>query len=783
MKLLFIFISILLTNCTLLFAENDIFVTQIEAIQVANNFFSIENDGNLAHNNIQVIEVIDSTNQTKYKSLYIIEKLSGGWIMVAGTKLANPVLAYSYEGSFDYERAKYEDHYFLNEYTKEINFIVTNPPSNNIYVHLWNMYLNKKNNDLNLFSSSDTLKPLIKTKWDQGTPYNLFCPYDTTAKQRTITGCIATALGMIMRYHCYPQTGIGTKKYTHKKYGELYSDFTKSFYQYNLMNKSKSLFTSDVSKEEVAKLMLDCGIACEMDYGVNASGAYSKKLDYALTNYFNYNYQYKTKDNELSENWSNLLKKTLLEGIPIYYIGGKIFSHAFICDGFENDKFHFNFGWGGKSDGYYSIDRLAPNYDFTSGQRAYFDLKPKEVISYEKDKFENNNKFENSANLTPYFKDNYLEEDLTLHDSSDVDYFRITLDTEFKYSFNIKLFDRYNNHDKQLQVAETKIFVFENNSWIPINKDYSISKSKSTNLYFKVELNFHSQIGNYKLAILMEKYEKDFIQFTNFKSDTTFTKKTSISLNWITNTDETLVISAINYNKSPIPYIIEKNYLSSKNTYLINIAPNFPDKKIRYFASLKSDSTVIDSTGIIFSKYIKPSYIQINEPNEFSEYITNNRVDMNWYHNIKENFNIDLFNNDKFHSTIATELNNAESYNWIIDSTIESSEKYQIKISSAYDDEIFDFSDYFIITKNLTSIDGNSNLNGNIYINNKLCTFKINEYDNIIEIRIFNYLGQSINKQKIDNIGHNVYFNVPNGLYFIEFIYKNSKESFSLIVD
>jgi hypothetical protein len=64
-----------------------------------------------------------------------------------------------------------------------------------------------------------------------------------------------------------------------------------------------------------------------------------------------------------------------------------------------------------------------------------------------------------------------------------------------------------------------------------------------------------------------------------------------------------------------------------------------------------------------------------------------------------------------------------------------------------------------------------------------LYSYKIKDNDRIEEIRIYNYLGQLINKQVIDDIGQNVYFNVTNGLYFIEFIYKNSKESFSLIVD
>jgi hypothetical protein len=47
--------------------------------------------------------------------------------------------------------------------------------------------------------------PLLSTTWYQREPYNLMCPMFNN--ERCVTGCVATGLAQIMKYHAYPDRG------------------------------------------------------------------------------------------------------------------------------------------------------------------------------------------------------------------------------------------------------------------------------------------------------------------------------------------------------------------------------------------------------------------------------------------------------------------------------------------------------------------------------------------------------------------------------------------------
>ncbi len=58
----------------------------------------------------------------------------------------------------------------------------------------------------------------------------------------------------------------------------------------------------------------------------------------------------------------------------MYYSGySSAGGHAFVCDGYQEEYFHFNFGWGGSQDGFYTL--LSVN-GFNDGQGAVFDTYP-----------------------------------------------------------------------------------------------------------------------------------------------------------------------------------------------------------------------------------------------------------------------------------------------------------------------------------------------------------------------------------------------------------------------
>jgi len=102
----------------------------------------------------------------------------------------------------------------------------------------------------------------------------------------------------------------------------------------------------------------------------------------AMKDHFGYNpgatLEYKSDFTEAD--WISLLKAQLNAGHPMPYAGYDIGSgHAFVCDGYSDDMFHFNWGWSGSYNGYFYIGNLNPGYNFSTGQQAFINCYPAAV--------------------------------------------------------------------------------------------------------------------------------------------------------------------------------------------------------------------------------------------------------------------------------------------------------------------------------------------------------------------------------------------------------------------
>ena len=114
----------------------------------------------------------------------------------------------------------------------------------------------------------------------------------------------------------------------------------------------------------VASLLRDCGILVNMQYGVDASGAYSIRQPQALAGFFGYDkgMQMCYRDFYTYSEWELMLKRELAEGRPVLMSAqSPSLSHAFCCDGYdEQGLFHLNLGMSGEVDGYYYLPYLTP---------------------------------------------------------------------------------------------------------------------------------------------------------------------------------------------------------------------------------------------------------------------------------------------------------------------------------------------------------------------------------------------------------------------------------------
>ena len=216
--------------------------------------------------------------------------------------------------------------------------------------------------------------PFITTKWSQREPYNNLMPIDPKTGIRCYAGCQAIALAQVLNYYKYPDVGESSNSYipvNNLQIGTLTVNFNESNYHF-----------TQQTDTDIQKLIYDAGVAVDMQYSSVSSGAWLKDVNKALNLNFKFTaskviYRIHFTDKE----WLDTLKNELNHSRPIIYNGDPYWGgggHSFIFDGYtDNDFFHVNWGWGGKFDGYFSINAIAPGvHDFSSNNLALIGLQP-----------------------------------------------------------------------------------------------------------------------------------------------------------------------------------------------------------------------------------------------------------------------------------------------------------------------------------------------------------------------------------------------------------------------
>ncbi|MDE7412325.1 MAG: C10 family peptidase [Muribaculaceae bacterium] len=231
----------------------------------------------------------------------------------------------------------------------------------------------------------ETILPLVKAKWDQTAPYNQECP--VINDHLSVTGCVATSVAMAMHYFKYPEIGQGNMKYTTETYKKsLMINFAKQPFDWaNMLDEYKKGKYNEDQAAAVAYLMKCCGYAVEMDYTPDMSGAVSSKIPEALKNYFGYDKgtYYTTRNFYSPTVWEQMIYDNLKNVGPVVYSGASAEAggHSFICDGYDGSGyFHFNWGWGGMSDGYFLLSSLSPSSLGVGGGLGGFNFRQAAVL-------------------------------------------------------------------------------------------------------------------------------------------------------------------------------------------------------------------------------------------------------------------------------------------------------------------------------------------------------------------------------------------------------------------
>jgi hypothetical protein len=333
-------------------------VTLVEAEQVAKNFIYIT--ANKYENGI-AIEDIRLSDPYIYRSgndaVFYAFQMNPGFVIISAEDAYMPVLGYSFDGRFIFDNAPEQYRKFILNYVDQIEFIRDQQvqPAAEI-TSAWNELRNENITSISVSRERD-VAPLLSSLWDQGSPYNMLCPEDPAGPGgRVWVGCVATAMAQIMYYWRYPETGTGSHCYTpgNSSYGQQCANFGQTTYDWaGMINGIDNRFP-----DANAELQYHCAVSVNMDFSPDGSGSQSYLVPDRISQYFRYNDAvYEERQDFSYSNWVNLLKADIDAGKPIYYSGytDDWSGHAFVCDGYQGENFHFNFGWSGSSNDYYTL--------------------------------------------------------------------------------------------------------------------------------------------------------------------------------------------------------------------------------------------------------------------------------------------------------------------------------------------------------------------------------------------------------------------------------------------
>lgn len=228
-------------------------------------------------------------------------------------------------------------------------------------------------------SANKPIGQLMKTTWDQGAPYNALCPRINGSLAPT--GCTATAMAQIMKYHNWPVSPKKAITWDNNITGTSETiDITKNTYEWSKMLNSYSGSYSQQNADAVARLMVDVGKAINSSYALAGTGSNNVYASGALVKVFDYSSDLKIayRSEYTDDEWFAMVRENLEAKRPLLYTGNspKLDSgHAFVCDGIdENNMLHINWGWGGAYDGYFDMAYMAPDDVGTGGGAGQYNV-------------------------------------------------------------------------------------------------------------------------------------------------------------------------------------------------------------------------------------------------------------------------------------------------------------------------------------------------------------------------------------------------------------------------
>lgn len=298
----------------------------------------------------------------QFGQLHIINYFSNGHpagfvVMGNDDSLPSPILAFAKEGSMNLNNPTIRS--VMNQYSKEVSE--------------WPNYTAQpKSEDKIYYQRKDSVcLPFLPTVyWHQKHPYNLFMPVDNNG-QKTMVGCAPIAIAQILNYYRYPQQGKGISAYSRVSEKGIKFSFVTNFdsLHINWNTIVPKYTTQDIAGayKSISPLLYYCAMASETVFGASASVSYTTPAATSFFKHFGYHPEVCHLEKKIlsDKQFMQFLHKELEAKRPVLCCGH---GHFFVCDGFINDYFHFDWGWEGAKNGYFKLSALpaaANNFQLT----------------------------------------------------------------------------------------------------------------------------------------------------------------------------------------------------------------------------------------------------------------------------------------------------------------------------------------------------------------------------------------------------------------------------------
>ncbi len=349
-----------------------------KALEIANDFWNnnLKKDAQLVLSPASIASKAPSRDGEKGSDAqyYIFNSNNdNGFVIISGDDRLTPVIGYSDNepvGNMPQALKDWLEAY--GNYVDDVRAGVTEPTINNVTATI------------------PSIAPMLKTSWNQSAPYNNYCP--TVNGQKTPTGCTATAMAQIMKYHEHPAKPKKAISWNNNITGKTETiDITKNTYDWtNMLPHYRNGYNS-TQADAVATLMWDVGRAINSSYAPEGTGSTDVYAATALVNVFDYSPEIVVaKRAEYTyEEYIDLIIKNLQAKQPIMHTGhGPSYAagHAFVCDGIDaNGMLHIDWGWDAAYNGYFDMGSMSPGGSgigggqdrYNVGQSMIFNIRPR----------------------------------------------------------------------------------------------------------------------------------------------------------------------------------------------------------------------------------------------------------------------------------------------------------------------------------------------------------------------------------------------------------------------